>query len=46
MLTRQAVTDVTTVAIAVVTLTLLWRFRKLPEPYIVAAAGALGLLLH
>jgi chromate transporter len=46
VLTRQAVTDLTTIAIAVVTLALLWRFKKLPEPYIVAAAGALGLLLH
>jgi chromate transporter len=46
VLTRQAVTDLTTVTIAVITLALLWRFKKLPEPYIVAAAGALGLLLH
>jgi chromate transporter len=46
VLTRQAVTDLTTIAIAVVTLALLWRFKKLPEPYIVAAPGALGLLLH
>jgi chromate transporter len=46
VLTRQAVTDLTTAAIAMVTLALLWRFKKLPEPYIVAAAGTLGLLLH
>lgn len=43
MLTRQAVTNAAT---AVVTLALLWRFKKLPETYIVLAAGCLGILLH
>jgi chromate transporter len=46
VLTRQAVTDWVTAAIAVVTLALLLRFRKIPEPYVVAAAGILGILLH
>jgi chromate transporter len=46
VLTRQAVTDWTTAAIALVTLALLWRFKKIPEPYVVAAAGVLGILLH
>jgi chromate transporter len=46
VLTRQAVTDLATAAIAVVTLALLWRFNKIPEPYVVAAAGILGILLH
>jgi chromate transporter len=45
VLTRQAVTDYTTAGIAVVTLGLLWRF-KIQEPFVVVAAGALGLLLH
>jgi chromate transporter len=45
VLTRQAVTDWITAAIAVVTLGLLWRF-KIGEPYVVAAAGVLGVLLH
>jgi chromate transporter len=45
VLTRQAVTDPTTAAIAVVTLGVLWRF-KISEPYVVIAAGALGILLH
>jgi hypothetical protein len=31
--------DPTTIAIAVLTLILLWRFKKLPEPYIVAAGA-------
>jgi chromate transporter len=45
VLTRQAVTDWPTVAIALVTLALLWRF-KVGEPYVVLAAGALGILIH
>lgn len=45
VLTRQAVTDWITATIAVVTLILLWRF-KIKEPYIVVAAGLLGIILH
>jgi chromate transporter len=45
VLTRQAVTDWPTAAIAVGTLALLWRF-KVPEPAVVVVAGALGLLIH
>ncbi|WP_079249725.1 chromate efflux transporter [Streptomyces sp. IMTB 2501] len=45
VLTRQAVTDLPTAAIALTTLALLWRF-KIPEPYVVGAAGVLGVLLH
>lgn len=45
VLTRQAVTDWTTAAIALVTLGVLWRF-KIAEPYIVVAAAALGIPLH
>ncbi|WP_326847321.1 chromate efflux transporter [Streptomyces kaniharaensis] len=45
VLTRQAVTDLPTTAIALATLGLLWRF-KIPEPYVVLTAGALGLALH
>lgn len=46
VLTRQAVTDLATAVIALVTLAALLRFKKLPEPYIVAVAGALGILLR
>lgn len=45
VLTRQAVTDWPTVAIALGTLVALWRF-KIGEPYLVLAAGLLGILLH
>ena len=46
MLTRQAVTDLATIAINLDALALLWRFKKFPEPSVVAAAGILGILLH
>jgi chromate transporter len=45
VLTKQAVIDWTTAAIALVTLAVLWRF-KIKEPYIVVIAGILGILLH
>jgi chromate transporter len=45
VLTRQAVTDIPTTLIVLVTLGVLLRF-KIGEPWIVAAAAALGLLLH
>jgi chromate transporter len=45
VLTREAVTDWTTAAIALVSLGLLWRF-KINEPYIVIAAGILGIITH
>jgi chromate transporter len=45
VLTRQAVPDLITAAIALTSLGLLWRF-KLSEPILVIAAGTLGILLH
>ncbi len=45
VLTREAVTDWTTTSIALVSLGLLWRF-KINEPYIVIAAGILGIITH
>lgn len=45
VLTRQAVTDWTTAAISAFTLGILWRF-KIHEPWIILAAGILGLILH
>jgi len=43
LLARRAVYDVTTIAVMVVSLAVLWRF-KVPEPILVAAAGGVGLL--
>jgi chromate transporter len=44
VLTREAVTDWATTAIGVVTLAVLLKF-KLGEPYLVVAAGVIGLIL-
>jgi chromate transporter len=45
VLTRQAVVDLPTAAIALAALVLLWRF-KVREPFIVLGAALAGLLLH
>ncbi|MGH8070117.1 MAG: chromate transporter [Candidatus Entotheonellia bacterium] len=44
VLGRRAVFDVPTLLIALATLGIVWRF-KVPEPYLIAAAGIAGLLL-
>jgi chromate transporter len=45
VLGRRALVDVTTVAIALGTLLVLMRVRRVPEPLVIAAAGLLGVLL-
>jgi chromate transporter len=37
---------VPTILLALVTVALLWKFKKLPEPVIVAAAAVVGLLIY
>jgi chromate transporter len=44
VLGRRAVIDFTTAAIAIGTLVLLFRARKIPEPLLIAAAGVAGVL--
>ena len=46
VLGRRALIDVTTVAIAVATYLIFTRFKKVPEPLVILAAGAAGLLLR
>jgi chromate transporter len=46
VLGKRALIDLSTVAIAVVTLVLLVKARKIPEPIVILAAGAVGLLLR
>jgi chromate transporter len=46
VLGRRALVDVTTVALAVATWLVFTRFKKLPEPLVILAAGLLGLLLR
>src|SRR5215203_2430737 len=43
---ERSITDWVTAALAVVTMALLWRFKKLPEPLIVVAAAVIGVLVH
>ena len=45
VLGRRALIDVPTVVIALATLAILTRLRKVPEPLVIVAAGVLGLLL-
>jgi chromate transporter len=45
VLGRRAIFDVPTALIALVTLALLLRFKKVPEPLVILAAGLVGLLL-
>ncbi|MDY7782165.1 chromate transporter, partial [Burkholderia pseudomallei] len=42
----KAFVDGITAAVALVTIVLLWRFKKLQEPVIVAAAAVVGLLAY
>jgi chromate transporter len=46
VLGRRAVVDVPSAIIAVVTLAVLLRFRKLPEPLVIIVAGIVGLLIR
>jgi chromate transporter len=45
VLGRRALIDGPTWAIAIVTLLLLWRVRRIPEPALIVGAGLIGLLL-
>jgi chromate transporter len=46
VLAQRSIVDAPTAAIAIVTGALLWRFKKLPEPVIVALAALSGLVLY
>ncbi len=46
VLGRRTITDLATTILALVTLLLLWRWRKLPEPLIVLSAAAIGLVVY
>jgi len=43
---QRSISDWVTAALALVTVALLWRFKKLPEPLIVVAAALIGLVVH
>jgi chromate transporter len=46
VLARRSIIDIPTAIVALVTILLLWRFKKLQEPVIIAAAAAAGLILY
>jgi chromate transporter len=46
VLAKRSVTDIPSVLLAAVTVLLLWRFKKLQEPVIIAAAAVAGLVLY
>ncbi|MFX1705861.1 chromate transporter [Chitinophaga sp. CC14] len=45
VLGKRSLTDAYTIAIAIITVAILWRFKKVPEPLIILAAAGIGLLL-
>jgi chromate transporter len=46
VLARRSIVDIPTALLAVATIALLWRFKKLQEPVIIAAAAVAGLVLY
>ena len=46
VLGKRSITDFPTIAIMVVTLVLLWKAKKIPEPAIVALAAVVGLIVY
>ena len=46
VLGRRSIIDWPTALIAVITLVILLRFKKVPEPLIVVAAAIVGLVMH
>ncbi len=46
VIARRSIVDVPTALIALVAVVLLWKFKKLQEPVVVAAAAVLGLVIY
>ena len=46
VLGQRSITDWATVALALVTVAVLWRFKKVPEPAVVVVAAIAGLVLY
>lgn len=43
---KRSITDVSTALLALVTVALIWKFKKLPQPVIVPAAALIGLVVY
>ena len=46
MIGQRSVVDIPTALIAVTTVAILWRFKRLSEPVVVLAAALLGMLIY
>jgi chromate transporter len=46
ILGRRTIIDIPTALLALVTLVLLWRWKKIPEPFIVLGAAVIGLVVY
>jgi chromate transporter len=46
VLGRRTIIDFPTIALALVTLFLLWRWKKIPEPFVVLGAAVVGLVVY
>jgi chromate transporter len=46
VIARRSIIDIPTILIALVTIALLWKFKKLQEPIVVAAAAIIGLVVY
>ncbi|BDD92864.1 chromate resistance transporter [Pandoraea sp. NE5] len=46
VIARRSIVDWPTLLMAVVTIALLWRFKRLPEPVVVLAAAIIGVLIY
>ena len=46
VIAKRSVTDLTTLVIAITVIGLLWRFKKLQEPVVIAAAAVVGLVVY
>ena len=46
VLAKRSIVDMPTILIAVVTIALLWKFKKLPEPVVIVGAAITGLIIY
>lgn len=46
VIAKRSIVDIPTALMAVITVALLWRFKKLQEPIVIAAAAIAGLILY
>jgi chromate transporter len=46
VIAKRSIVDIPTAVVALVTLAVLWKFKKLQEPYVIVAAAAFGLLVY